>query len=84
MLIQYTAIRIHIHVRIQRRNITAEESLLRLGSVADINLFAAPMQGRELGEARWFCQLKQLSGISTRTGGTRYNTFRLDGQHLVR
>jgi len=84
VLIKYTAIRIHSHVRIQRRKRTGEESLLRLGSVADINLIAVPMQGRELEKARWFCQLKQLSGISTRTGGTRYNTFRVDGQRLVR
>jgi hypothetical protein len=52
--------------------------------VADINLFAASMQDKELGKARWFCQLKKLSGISTRTGGTRYNTFRVDWQRLVR
>ena len=52
--------------------------------MADINLVAASMQGRELGKARWFCQLKQLSVISTRTGGTQYNTFRVDGQRLVR
>jgi hypothetical protein len=52
--------------------------------MADIHLIAAPMQGWELGETRWFRQLKQLRGISTGTGGTRYNMFRVDGQLLVR